>query len=127
MVRAALEEAKEICKARLLHFKGKSEDLGQETRSMIIENNNNSSDSSILDSGDERITSRSEASMPLHDQPVESQRIGCVLSRSESINFSRLTNDSSVISSPRQKQSQPSGKPSSNSIPIVTNIRLTGR
>ncbi|KAJ8539287.1 hypothetical protein K7X08_013539 [Anisodus acutangulus] len=75
MVRAALEEAKEIC-TRLLHFKGKSEDLGQETGSMIIENNNNSSDSSILDSGDERVTSSSEASMPLHDQPVESQRIG---------------------------------------------------
>lgn len=111
MVRAALEEAKEMCKAKLLHFKGKSEDgTGQETRSMILEINN--SDSSILTSGDERVTSKSEASMPLHDQPVEFQRIGCVLSRTESIK-SRLANDPGVPS-PRPRQTQPSGKPSSN-------------
>ncbi|XP_075087294.1 rop guanine nucleotide exchange factor 12-like [Nicotiana tabacum] len=106
MVRAALEEAKEMCKAKLLHFKGKSEDgTGQETRSVILEINNNS-DSSILASGDERVTSKSEASMPLHDQPVEFQRIGCVLNRSESIK-SRLANDPGVPS-PRPRQTQPS-------------------
>ncbi|XP_059287565.1 rop guanine nucleotide exchange factor 12-like [Lycium ferocissimum] len=107
MVRAALEEAKEICKARLLHFKGKSEDIGQEARSVIIENNNCSSDSSILASGDERATSKSEASIPLHDQPVEIQRVGCVLNRNGTIK-SRLANESSVVSSPRPKQTQPS-------------------
>lgn len=110
MVRAALEEAKEMCKARLLHFKGKSEDgTGQETKSVTIETNNSS------DSGDEKATSKSE------DQPVEFQKTGCVISRSESIKL-RLANDSSVVSSPRSKQSQPSGKTSSNSVHIVTKI-----
>ncbi|KAM3359443.1 rop guanine nucleotide exchange factor 12-like [Capsicum galapagoense] len=106
MVRAALEEAKEMCKARLLHFKGKFEDVtGQETTSVIIETNN--SNDSLLASGEERVTSKSEASMPLNAQPVEFQKTGGVLSRSNSIKL-RLDNDSSAVSSPRPKQSQPS-------------------
>ncbi|KAF3683073.1 hypothetical protein FXO38_00945 [Capsicum annuum] len=118
MVRAALEEAKEMCKARLLHFKGKSEDVtGQETRSVIIETNN--SNDSLLASGEERVTSKSEASMPLNAQPVEFQKTGGVLSRSNSIKL-RLDNDSSAVSSPRPKQSQPSGKLFFNSVPMVT-------
>ncbi|KAH0705637.1 hypothetical protein KY285_010184 [Solanum tuberosum] len=99
MVRAALEEAKEMCKAKLLHFKGKSEDgTGQETKIVTIETSNSS------DSGDE---SKSE------DQPVDSQKTGCVLSRSESIKL-RLANETPVVSSPRPKQCPPSGNTSSN-------------
>lgn len=81
MVRAALEEAKEMCKAKLLHFKGKSEDV-------IIETSNTS------DSGDELATSKSE------DQPV--------FSRSESVMM--RPNETPVVSSPPAKQGPPSGK-----------------
>lgn len=112
MVRAALEEAKEMCKAKLLHFRGKSEDLGSgEETIMIIETD-------ILASRDEMVTSKSEASISLNDQPLEIQKTGCsVLNRSESIKL-RLPKDSSVVSSPRPKQGPPSGKTSSNSIHI---------
>ncbi|KAK6153651.1 hypothetical protein DH2020_013290 [Rehmannia glutinosa] len=80
MVRA-LEEEKEIYKSRLEYIKGMHNDGGRQTRSMIIDNNG-----SISPVDDDRVTSKSHASIPLHDhEQLEQQKIGCAFDRTENI------------------------------------------
>ncbi|KAI3463329.1 hypothetical protein Pfo_019992 [Paulownia fortunei] len=90
MVRA-LEEEKEIYKSRLGYFKGMYKDGGRQTRSLIIENNG-----LMSPVDDDRVTSRSHASIPLHDnEELEQAKIGCALDRTEKIK-SGLANDGST-------------------------------
>ncbi|XP_075480677.1 rop guanine nucleotide exchange factor 12-like [Primulina tabacum] len=92
MVRA-LEEEQEIYKSRLGYFKGMQENGGKQTsRSLILENDN-----SLSSADQDRVTSRSHASIPLNDhQPLDQQlKIGCALNRTENIT-SRLSMDGSV-------------------------------
>ncbi|XP_073128934.1 rop guanine nucleotide exchange factor 12 [Henckelia pumila] len=91
MVRA-LEEEQEIYKSRLGHFKGMHENVGRQTRSLILEK-----DDSLSHADHDRVMSRSHASIPLNDhQPSDQQlKIGCALNRTENIT-SRLSMDGSV-------------------------------
>ncbi|XP_075489790.1 rop guanine nucleotide exchange factor 12-like isoform X1 [Primulina tabacum] len=94
MVRA-LEEEREIYKSRIGYFKGMHENEGRQTRSSILE-----SDNSLSPVDQDRVTSRSHASIPLNDhQPLDQQlKIGCALNRTENIT-SRLSMEGSAANS----------------------------
>ncbi|XP_073052999.1 rop guanine nucleotide exchange factor 12-like [Primulina eburnea] len=92
MVRAALEEEKEMYVNRLGYFKGMHENGGGKARSLVLDQNSGS----LSPSDQERMTSRSHASAPLHDsQALEQARIGSELNRTENIK-SRFAADGSV-------------------------------
>ncbi|KAL7162466.1 hypothetical protein ACSBR2_042872 [Camellia fascicularis] len=77
MVRA-LEEEQEQLRSRLFHFKGMHENAGRQAHSMIIDGSG-----ALSPVNDGLITSRSQASKPLNNEPVEKQRIGFTLHRND--------------------------------------------
>lgn len=103
MVRA-VEEEKEILKSQLGQFKGMFEGGERQTRSLILENNG-----SLSTVNDDRVTSRSHASIPLHDhEQLEQPKIGSALDRTENVR-SRLANDSRTTN-PHARERQHSGE-----------------
>lgn len=77
---------------RLGYFKGMHENGGRQTRSLVLDQNSGS----LSSSDQERMTSLSNVSAPLHDsQALEQARIGSELNRTQNIK-SRLAADGSV-------------------------------
>ncbi|KAI7985436.1 Rop guanine nucleotide exchange factor 12 [Camellia lanceoleosa] len=101
MVRA-LEEEQEQLRSRLFHFKGMHENAGRQAHSMIIDGSG-----ALSPVNDGLITSRSQASKPLNNEPVEKQRIGFILHRNDKGLKSRFQNDEGA-ESPRSKEKHPS-------------------
>ncbi|GMQ08624.1 hypothetical protein CsSME_00052265 [Camellia sinensis var. sinensis] len=101
MVRA-LEEEQEQLRSRLFHFKGMHENAGRQAHSMIIDGSG-----ALSPVNDGLITSRSQASKPLNNEPVEKQRIGFTLHRNDKGLKSRFQNDEGA-ESPRSKEKHPS-------------------
>lgn len=92
MVRA-MEEEQAQYRSRLFHFRGMNEDAGRQAHSMIMES------SGPLSPVEGRIASRSQASAPLSDEPMQ---IGFSLNCNEKGPKSRLPNDHGA-ESPRSK------------------------
>lgn len=80
MVRA-IEEEQETLRSRLNHFKGMQENAGRQTRSLIHESSNCNDNDDSFSSMNDRVTSRSHASVSLNDQ--EKKRIGSSLNRND--------------------------------------------
>lgn len=103
MVRA-MEEEEETCKSRLGRFKGMFESGGK-----LIRRSNNEYNGPLSPEDHDRMTSRSNASVPLDDDQSSPQPgIGCALNRTENVK-SRANNDGS-IASPLARDRKPSGK-----------------
>ncbi|GFZ04163.1 rop guanine nucleotide exchange factor-like protein [Actinidia rufa] len=105
MVRA-LEEEQAHFKSRLFHFRGMHENTGRKAQSEILESSGPLSPMEL-----DRVTSRSQASKPVSNEPVVGSKIGLALNRNnEKSQKAQLANDEGLDSS-LTKDKHPSGKP----------------
>ena len=106
MVRA-LEEEQAHYKSRLFHFKGMQENgAGRQAQSVILETSGPLSPVEL-----DRVTSRSQASKPVSNEPVVGSKIGLALNRNnEKSQKAQLANAEGLESS-LTKDKHPSGKP----------------